>query len=129
MKGSRIKYLREYIGLTQPQLADKLKISSSAIAMYETDKREPSDEIKLKMCELFNCSMDYLLGKSEYKNEEEYIKIQFKENPKFIDKEEQEFRFAYHKEMEGLSEEEIADALKFYKEMKKRVNKEKDTNK
>ena len=65
----RIKYLRENIGLTQPQLADKLKISSSAIAMYETDKREPSDDIKLKMCELFNCSMDYLLGKSEYKNE------------------------------------------------------------
>ena len=70
MKGARIKYLREDIGLTQPQLAEKLKISSSAIAMYETDKREPSDDIKLKMCELFNCSMDYLVGRSDSRNSE-----------------------------------------------------------
>lgn len=33
----------------------------------------------------------------------------------------QEFQFAYHKETEGLTDEEIADALRFYKEMKKRV--------
>ncbi len=31
---------------------------------------------------------------------------------------EQEFKFAYHKEMEGLTEEEIADALRFYKKIK-----------
>ena len=71
MKGARIKYLRESIGLTQPELATKLKISSSAIAMYETDKREPSDEIKIQMCELFNCSMDYLVGRSDIKNPEQ----------------------------------------------------------
>ena len=34
---------------------------------------------------------------------------------------EQEFRFAYHKETEGLTDEEITDALRFYKEMKKKV--------
>jgi hypothetical protein len=34
---------------------------------------------------------------------------------------EQDFHYAYHKEMEGLTDEEIADALRFYKEMKKRV--------
>lgn len=68
MKGARIKYLRESINLTQPELAAKLKISSSAVAMYETDKREPSDEIKIQMCELFNCSMDYLVGRTDIKN-------------------------------------------------------------
>ena len=71
MKGARIKYLRESIGLTQPELAAKLKVSSSAIAMYETDKREPSDELKIQMCKLFNCSMDYLVGISNIKNPEE----------------------------------------------------------
>ena len=68
MKGARIKQLREEIGLTQIELADKLKISNSAIGMYETDKREPSDELKIKMSELFNVSIDYLLGKTDIRN-------------------------------------------------------------
>ena len=37
----------------------------------------------------------------------------------------QDFYFAYHKEMAGLTPEEVADALRFYKEMKKRVEKDK----
>lgn len=70
MKGARIKQLREERRLTQTELADKLKISNSAIAMYETDKREPSDDIKLKMCELFNCSLDYLVGRTDIRSPE-----------------------------------------------------------
>lgn len=104
MKGARIKQLREEKGLTQIELADRLKISNSAVAMYETDKREPSDDIKIKMSEFFNCSLDYLMGRSDIRNPEDKIK--------------QEFEFAYHKEMEGLTEEEIADALRFYKKIK-----------
>lgn len=68
MKGSRIKQLREECGLTQIELAEKLQISNSAIAMYETDKREASDDIKIKMAELFGCSVDYLIGKSDIRN-------------------------------------------------------------
>lgn len=34
-----------------------------------------------------------------------------------------EFEFAYHKEMEGLTNEEIADALRFYKKIKYGENK------
>lgn len=37
------------------------------------------------------------------------------------DKDEQDFKFAYHKDMEGLTDEEISDALRFYKEMKKEL--------
>lgn len=48
-------------------------------------------------------------------------KLPQKSDMKTLDKDEQEFRFAYHKETEGLTEEEIADALRFYKEMKKKV--------
>lgn len=109
--GKRIELERTRLRLNQIELAKKLNLSSSAsISQYEKGDRIPSDDIKLKMTEIFNCSLDYLLGKTDKRN---------------YDKEEQEFRFAYHKEMEGLSEEEIADALKFYKEMKKRINKDK----
>lgn len=38
--------------------------------MYERDLREANDDIKLKMCDLFNCSMDYLTGKSDIRNPE-----------------------------------------------------------
>lgn len=103
--GNRIKFERTNINLTQEDLALKLGLNNkSSISQYEKGDAIPSDDIKLKMCQLFNCSLDYLLGKSNIRNPEDKIK--------------QEFEYAYHKEMEGLTEEEIADALRFYKKIK-----------
>lgn len=105
--GNRIKFLRENLGLKQKDLALKLGLKGeTAIANYEAGYSIPKDEVKLKMCEIFDCSLDYLMCKTDIRN---------------YDKDEQEFCFAYHKEMEGLTDEEIADALRFYKEMKKKV--------
>lgn len=105
--GKRIELERTRLGLNQIDLAKRLGLSSSAsISQYEKGDRIPSDDIKLKMAEIFNCSLDYLLGKTDIKN---------------YDKEEQEFRYAYHKETEGMTEQEVIDALRFYKEMKKRI--------
>ena len=65
----RIKELRKEYGYTQESLAKALGLNAkSSIANYENGSNAPSDEIKLKMCKLFNCSMDYLIGKSEFKN-------------------------------------------------------------
>ena len=103
--GKRIEAERIRLGLNQIELAKRLNLSSSAsISQYESGDRIPSDDIKLKMCELFNCSLDYLLGKSDVRNPEEY-------------------KYAYNrpKEAEGLSDEEVNDALRFYKEMKKKI--------
>ena len=61
-------------------------------------------ETVVKLADFFNVSTDYLLGKSDIRNPEDKIK--------------EEFEFAYHKEMEGLTDEEIADALRFYKQIK-----------
>ena len=66
--GDRIKKERENLNLTRDELAQKLDVSYSAIAMYEQGHREPNNELTLKMCELFDCSMDYLIGESEFKN-------------------------------------------------------------
>lgn len=69
----RIKLLRKEKGYTQEQLAELLGLNAkSSIANYESGANAPSDEIKTKMCEIFNCSMDYLMGESEYKNFEEF---------------------------------------------------------
>lgn len=67
--GKRIELERTRLGLNQIELARKLNLSSSAsISQYESGDRVPSDDIKLKMCEIFDCSLDYLLGKTDVRN-------------------------------------------------------------
>lgn len=67
--GKRIELERTRLGLNQIDLAKRLNLASSAsISQYESGDRIPSDDIKLKMCEIFNCSLDYLMGKSEIRN-------------------------------------------------------------
>lgn len=64
----RIKNLRKEKGLTQEELAKILGLNAkSSIANYESGANSPSDDIKKKMCEIFNCTMDYLIGKSHFK--------------------------------------------------------------
>lgn len=70
--GNRIKNLRENLDLTQKELAQKLGLKGdTAIANYEAGYSIPKDEIKLKMCEIFNCSLDYLMCKSDIRNPKE----------------------------------------------------------
>lgn len=79
------------------------------------DVLEYSDEEKAHIAKLYN----YISNNKDYdKLIKEYNQLKKKYNE---DKLKKEFEFAYHKEMEGLTEEEIADALRFYKEMKNRV--------
>ena len=76
--GKRIELERIRLGLNQIELAKKLNLSSSAsISQYEKGDRVPGDDIKLKMCEIFNCSLDYLLGKSDIRNPEELKNVKF----------------------------------------------------
>lgn len=69
--GERIKKLREGLDLTQKELAQKIGLKGdTAIANYESGYSIPKDEIKFKMCELFNCTIDYLLCNSDIRNPE-----------------------------------------------------------
>ena len=68
----RINRLRKELGITQEELAIKLGLKGkSSIANYEAGNITPSDDIKIKMAELFNCSLDFLMGKSNIRNPEE----------------------------------------------------------
>lgn len=87
-----------------------MKMTQQRISAYEKGKREPDIETIKQLASFFGVTTDFLLGKTDTMN---------------YDKDEQEFRFAYHKDMEGLTDEEISDALRFYKEMKKRVENDK----
>lgn len=68
----RLKSLREEKLIYQKELADKLHISRATIASYETGKSLPSLEIVLKYADYFNCSTDYILGRIDKRNFQEY---------------------------------------------------------
>jgi transcriptional regulator with XRE-family HTH domain len=66
----RLKKLRISAGLTQTELGKIIGVGKTTISMYETGNSTPSDEIKLKIAEFFNISVDYLFGKTDIKNHE-----------------------------------------------------------
>lgn len=55
-----LKNLRHSRQLTQPDLADILGTSRSAVSMYETGKREPDFETMEALADYFNVDMNYL---------------------------------------------------------------------
>lgn len=80
--GNRIKFERKNIKLTQEELAIKLGLNTkSSISQYENGDAIPSDDIKVQMCKLFNCSLDYLMCKSDIRNPE---KIDFDPDKLYI---------------------------------------------
>lgn len=63
--GERLAELRKEKGLSQQELAKLFELSKSAIAMYETDRREPSNESLNELAIFFNVSTDYFLGRTD----------------------------------------------------------------
>lgn len=64
----RLKELRHEYNLQQKDVANKLNYGYTAISNYETGKNEPSINDLKKIAELFNVSIDYLVGFSDIKN-------------------------------------------------------------
>jgi transcriptional regulator with XRE-family HTH domain len=69
--GARLKELRNKKKLTQKELSKILKISESAIGMYERDEREPSFDLVKRLADIFEVSIDYLLGRQKYTQQTE----------------------------------------------------------
>lgn len=69
----RIREERIKLKLTQAELADKLGVSAGAVGMYEQGRRVPEVDILSKMADIFDCTLDYLIGRVE--NKDEYIAI------------------------------------------------------
>ncbi len=59
----KLKLLRVKYGYSQKQVADKIGVSPSIISGYETGERTPSADVLLSLSNIYNCSVDYLLGK------------------------------------------------------------------
>lgn len=57
--------LRKEKGLTQQQVADILGIKRSSYAQYETGNRQPDYSILQALADYYDCTVDYLLGRTD----------------------------------------------------------------
>lgn len=59
---NRIRELREKMGLTGSELAQRIGISAQHVYDLERGKRRLNETLIKKLCQVFNVSSDYLLG-------------------------------------------------------------------
>lgn len=62
----RLNYLREQNGISRRQLAERLNVSVRLISYWENGQRECDFDTLLRLSDVFDASVDYLLGKTEY---------------------------------------------------------------
>ena len=65
---NRLKQLRIEAEESQEYVGTLIGVSGQAVGQYEAEKRDLSPDKILKLAEHFNCSTDYLLGKSDIRN-------------------------------------------------------------
>ncbi|WP_369298151.1 helix-turn-helix domain-containing protein [uncultured Neglectibacter sp.] len=63
--GGKLSKLRKENNYTQEQLADILGVSRQAISKWESNITYPETDKLIRMSELFDCSLDYLLKDTE----------------------------------------------------------------
>ena len=61
---NRIREMRQAKGLKQSDLARLLAIAPTAVSKYELGQLDISSATICRLCEIFGCTADYLLGRS-----------------------------------------------------------------
>ncbi|PPA71933.1 helix-turn-helix domain-containing protein [Jeotgalibacillus proteolyticus] len=110
--GSKLRNLREQRGISQKELASRLKIPNQNVSNYERNFRQPDYDTLKKFANFFQVSTDYLLG------------VDNNQNP--VDKEEEEFlAFAndpelevWYKELPKTDEERLRRLRKVWEALK-----------
>lgn len=70
---NRLKDLRLKMGVSQQALADKLNVSQQTICKYENNTNEPNIDMLEAMADIFDVSVDYLIGYSSYAHKVEEV--------------------------------------------------------
>lgn len=83
--GNKLSKLRKENNYTQEQLAEILGVSRQAISKWESDITHPETDKLIRMRELFDCSLDYLLKEAieaDHKSQPDGITHFFRERPR-----------------------------------------------
>ena len=63
---NRLIEQRRIYGYTQRQVAEMLKIAQPSYIRYENGTAEPTQETLVKIADIFDVSIDYLLGRKDF---------------------------------------------------------------
>lgn len=69
--GKRLKAERAKKGWSQIYVSEKVGITNTVLSNYERDYRDPDTETLKKIAELYDVSVDYLLGRTDNKEHED----------------------------------------------------------
>ena len=61
----RVLNCLEEKNMSQERLAERLNYSTAAVSSWISGKREPKISVLLRMSDIFGCTTDYLLGKTD----------------------------------------------------------------
>ena len=83
----KLAELREDMGLTQEELAEKINVGRSTISGYENGTSQPSYSVLIQLANFFHVNLDYLFGRTEIKVELKALesKLKTKSGPIPID--------------------------------------------
>lgn len=87
----RLKNLRKQAHLTQTDVAEKLGISQQAYASWERGIKKPTQDNLVKIAQILNVSIDYLVGNSDEsvkEDELDNVELLFRMNSKGLSEEE-----------------------------------------
>lgn len=62
---NRIKDLRQLRNWSQDRLAQELNCTGVTVLRYEQEQRQLTPSVIHRICDLFGCTSDYLLGRSD----------------------------------------------------------------
>ena len=62
----RLKELRKENNLSRTDLAEKLQVSTRLVSYRENGQRECDFNMLINIAEIFDTSIDYLLGRKDY---------------------------------------------------------------
>ncbi|MBO6264667.1 MAG: helix-turn-helix transcriptional regulator [Acidaminococcaceae bacterium] len=63
--GEKLRILREELHCTQKEIAEKIHVERATYSFYENNSRLPSYEKLIMLADLFNVSIDYLIGRTD----------------------------------------------------------------
>ena len=98
MFAKRLRELRKEFGLTQRELGEKVGVSQRVLGYYETENWFPDEHILNKLADVFNVSVDYLLGRTLVKENIDTVAAHRK-NP--------------HEELPEEAQEQLNDYIEF----------------
>lgn len=116
--GQRIRQLRKENNITQEELGKMYGLAKSTVSLYESGRSNPDDEIKQKIADHFNVSIDWLLGRTDERRTADEIIAEYKE--KELEFEELFDRFNIYFEGKKLTEKDKKSIISFLQMLRER---------